>query len=253
MPAVSFVSSELADISYNGVQLLSKVQIENPNGIEIPFPKIVWKIFLDGNFFIDGIIENNQHIKPRETTIVEVPVTLNYLEVFDSFGTLKGKSQVDCKITLAVNFPIPVIGDETWNFEHEGNIPLLQEAMFTSPIMEVLKVDATTVELYVSVNVENPNVFELPEPRLNFDYKVYDTSILRRRLNSSGPLAPSSIVPVVFGLLIYYADVFRILPMVQTEREAPGQLNLSMDFPVPAFDGEPFDLQMPGILPLPGR
>jgi len=253
MPAVSFISSELTDISYNGVQLLSKVQIENPNSIEIPFPKIVWKIFLDGNFFIDGVIENNQNINSRETAIVEVPVILDYLEVFESFGPLKGRSHADCKITLAVNFPIPVFEDRIWNFEYEGDIPLLQEAMFTSPIMEVLKVDAATVELYVSVNIENPNVFELPEPRLIFDYEVYDTLIMRRRLNSSGPLAPSSVMPVVFGLLIYYKDVFQILPMVRTEREAPGQLNLSMDFPVPAFNGETFNLQIPGTLPLPGR
>ena len=253
MPVVSFISSELADISYNGVQLLSKVRIENPNGVEIPFPKIDWKIFLDGNFFIDGVIENNQNIKPRETTIVEVPVTLNYLEVFDSFGPLKGRSQVDCKITLAVNFPVPAFEDRAWNFEHEGDIPLLQEPMFASPIMEVLKGDAATVELYVSVDIENPNVFELPEPRLIFNYEVYDTLIMRRRLNSNGPLAPSSVMHVVFGLLIYYTDLFRILPMVQTEREAPGQLNLSMDFSVPAFNEDTFNLQIPGILPLPGR
>ena len=253
MPVVSLISSELDDISYNGVQLLSKVQVENPNSIEIPFPKIVWKIFLDGDFFIDGVIENNQNIKSRETAIVEVPVTLNYLEVFDSFDRLKGRSQVDCKITLAVNFPVPVIEDRTWNFEQEGKIPLLQEPGLTSPVMEVIKVDAATVELYVSVNVENPNIFELPAPRLNFDYRVYDTSILRHSLNNSGPLAPSSVVPVVFGLLIYYTDLFRILPMVRAEIEAPGQLNLSMDFPVPAFNGETFNLQIPGMLPLPGR
>jgi LEA14-like dessication related protein len=253
MPVISLSSAELTNITFNGVQLLCKVQIENPNSFEIPFPKINWRIFLDNNSFINGVIENNQRIGAGETTIIEVPIHLEYLEIFTTFSSLRGRSKADYKIALALNFPIPVIQNRTWTLEHEGELPLLQAPRFSSPIMRVVKTDSIMVELYVSVNVDNPNVFELPTPRLNFDYQVNDTSILRHRLNSRGPLASSSVTPVVFGLLVYYADLFRILPTVQTAYEVQGLLDLTIDFPVPAFSGENFNLKIPGTLPLTGR
>jgi LEA14-like dessication related protein len=253
IPVVSLSSAELMDITFNGMQLLCKVQIENPNSFEIPFPKINWRIFLNNNSFINGVIESNQRIKARETTIIEVPIHLEYLEIFKVFSSLKGRSQADYKVALALNFPIPVIQNRTWNLEHEGELPLLQAPRFSSPVMRVIKTDSTMVELYVSVNVDNPNVFELPTPRLNFDYQVNDTSILRHRLNSRGPLASSSVTPVVFGLIVYYADLFRILPTVRTSFEVQSLLDLTLDFPVPAFSGENFNLKIPGTLPLTGR
>ena len=252
MPLVSLDSSEIIDISYNGLELLYKVRIENPNSFEIPFPEIGWRFFLDGSSFIGGVIENNQNIKAGETAIAEVPVSLDYLEVFDSFESLWGRSQAEYKIEMAVDFPIPIPVIENWTctLEHEWDIPLLQAPKLISPIMEVVNVGTAAVELYVSVNAENPNVFELPTPRLIFDYKVYGTSILRHRLNSRGPIAASSDMPIVFGMLIYYADLFRILPAVRNDSEVPGQLDLSIEFPVPAFNGESFDIRIPGTLPL---
>ena len=253
IPVVSLNSAEFENISYNGVQLLCKVLVENPNGFEIPLPKIVWKIFVDDNSFIDGVIENNRRIGAREAAVVEVPVNLNYIDVFNVFTSLRGKSQINYNIALAVNFPIPVIESRVWNLEHEGVLPLPQAPRLSSPVMRVEKIDSTMVELYVSVNAENPNIFELPAPKLNFDYQVNNTSILRNRLNNKGPLAPSSVTPVVFGLVVYYTDLFRILPAIRTVNEIQSQLNLSMDFSIPAFNGETFNLQIPGTLPLTGR
>lgn len=116
--------------------------------------------------------------------------------------------------------------------------------------MRVEKINSTMVELYVEVNLENPNEIELPQPRLAFDYKVYDASIIRSRLRSEGPLAPSSVTPIIFGIVVYYRDMYRAFPELVTLKEVPTELNLSCTLEISIRDDEPSTLKVPFILPI---
>lgn len=252
-PVVSLHSVELAGINFTGAQLLCRLQVENPNGFEIPFPEVGWELFINTNSFVSGIVKNNQRISARNTTLVDVPVNLQFLEILNTFTSFKGRKDIDYKVALAVKFPIPVLGDLVWNLAPEGVIPLPQIPKLSMPSITVGKADLSMVEMVVSVNVENPNAFQLPPPKVGFDYKVNNTSILRNTHENKASLAPSSVTPVAFALGIYYADLLRIFPGLLTSNNVPSVLDLSFDFGVPAFGGDNFNLQIPGSIPMPGR
>ena len=248
-PAVSLASVELANISFNGLQLLSKVRVENPNGFEIPFPEVGWDLFINDNSFADGVIRNNQRIRARGATLVEIPVNLGYLEVFNTFASLVGRNQSDYKIALAVNIPLPVLGNRVWNFEHEGVFPLLQAPRLSMPSLRIDRMDLSGAEIVVSVNVDNPNVFALPPPRISYDLLVNRASFVQNQMEAAAPLAASSSTPVSFRTTIDYASVLRGFVGSLTAGEVPIQFNLDFDFAIPFFSGQ--SLQIPGTLPLP--
>jgi LEA14-like dessication related protein len=249
-PVVSLHSVDITSITFNGTQLLCKVQIENPNPFDIPFPEVGWEFFINANSFVNGVIRNNQRLRARDTTLVEVPVNLDYLNIFNTFSSLRDRNNADYKVALAVKFAIPVLGDKVWNLEHVGNIPMLQIPRVNSPSMRIVRTDLTMVEFAVTVNVENPNAFQLPAPKINFDYRVNNTSILRNNFENRSPLAPSSVTPLVFGIAVYYSDLFRIIPGLRTSGSATGVLDMTFDFGIPAFRNENINLQIPGNLPL---
>jgi LEA14-like dessication related protein len=246
-PVVSLHSAELADLDVlSGARLLCKVQVENPNLFAVPLPEINWELFLDANSFVKGVVKNNGQIEAKSASIIEIPVTLNYLDIFNAFAALKGKKQADYKAAFDVKSAPK--GGKVWHLEHEGELPMPLPPKTGAPVMRAEKADAAMVEWYVSVNVENPNPFELPPLKIAFNYQVENRVILKNTLPGRGRLAASSVTPVVFGLAVYYVDLFRVLPELRASTGAQSRLDITFDFGVPAFSGEDFSLHIPAVI-----
>jgi len=249
-PVVSLHSVELTNININGARLLCKVQVENRNSFEIPFPETDWEFFINSNSFISGTVKNNQRIKGRSTTIIDVPVSLDYLEVINTFRSLVGSQQIGYKVALGVNFLLPVLGDKTWQFEHEGVVPMPQLPRLSAPSMSIGSRDLTGAEIIVSMNLINPNVFDLPSPKIAYDFMINRNSFIKGAIENEGTLAASSTTPVSFRLLVNYADLLRSFVSLVTAREASTLINLECDFGIPIFNGPVIKQQIQGTLPL---
>jgi len=250
-PVVSLHSVQLASVDIlTGVQILCKVKVENPNVFTIPLPEIGWELFLNSNSFISGAVKNSRQIKAQDFSIVDIPVNLNYLDIFKAFASLKGGKQAGYKAAFDIKFPIPLLGSVVFHLEHEGEIPMPQLPKISAPVMRVEKMDLTMVEWFVSVNVENPNPFDLPQPKIAFNYQIDNRSFIQNTLTNRGQLAASSVTPVVFGLVVYYADLFRVFSNLRNSANVQSQLDITFDFGVPVFSGESFNLKIPAALPL---
>jgi len=249
-PIVSFHSAEMTKIDFNGAEFLCKIQVDNPNAFTIPFPEVGWELFLNANSFISGVFKNNQSIGARGTTLVNVPVRLNYVDVFNTFKSLMGSRQTAYKIALNTKFSIPVIGDKVWHFEYGGELPMLQLPKLSAPSMKIDSVNLTRAEILVTVNVENPNAFQLPPPKIAYEFLVNRNSFIKSSMETAGSLAASSVTPVSIRFSVNYADLYRSFQSLSNLSEVPSLLQLIPDFGVPAFNSETFRLEIPGSLPL---
>jgi LEA14-like dessication related protein len=249
-PVVSLQSVELAKITFTGVDILCKVKVENPNPIDIPFPEVSWNLFINTNAFINGVIKNDKPLKSRGATVVDVVVGLEYLGVINTFKSLKGSKQADYKIALAAKFNIPIIGERTWRFEHEGDVPIPQLPRFTMPSMKIDKLDFTKAEVLVTFNVENPNSFELPALKLNYDYQVSRNSFITSSVETTGALAAAAVTPVVIRLGVNYANLYQSFQSLRNSAEAPSLFALAGAVAIPALADDVLNLDIPGSLPL---
>ncbi|MCL2196519.1 MAG: LEA type 2 family protein [Treponema sp.] len=249
-PNVSLQSVDLTNITFNSANLLCKVAVQNVNSFELPFPQTDWRVFINSNSFLNGTLSSGSRVRARNTSVIEVPVSLDYLQVLNAFKSLKGSKDVGYKVALAVSFNFPVIGEKVFNFDYEGALPLPQLPRFSKPAITLDKRDATRAELLVSIDIENPNVFELPSPKINYDYSLNRNSFIKGVVESEAPLAPSAVTPLNFRLVVTYADLLRSFASLVTAREVSSLLNISCDFGIPIFSGETLKLELPGTLPL---
>jgi LEA14-like dessication related protein len=258
-PVFSIKSVELASIDLNGVTLLCKVNVENPNPIDIPFPEIGWNFFVNENHFLDGVITTGSKIKARKTNVVEIPVSFTYLGLFGTFQSLKNADEAAYNIVFDLKFSlgalleidIPGLQDKTWHFEHAGVIPLVKMPKLSGGSLKIEKLDFTGVELLCSVNVDNPNKFELPFPKMDYDYSLNKNSFIKTSVDQKGPLAAAAITPVNFKMSINYADLYKNVSSLKTVGAAAGLLALTTAFAIPAFENEkPSVLELPNNLPL---
>ena len=249
-PEVSLHSAELMNISLNGAQVLCKIAVLNPNSLEIPFPETAWELFINTNSFLSGTIRNENRIGKRTTTIVEVPVSFEYQGIINSIASVIGTTQADYKAALALKFYLPVFGEKIWNFSHEGKLPIPQAPKLGAATVNIDSIDLTKAELLVTVNVENPNVFEIPAPVITYNYQLNRNSFIRGRIENDKPLAPSSVTPLNFRLIVTYSDLFRSFASLMRESQVNSLLVLDLNFGIPLFDGPVYNLQIPGTLPI---
>ncbi|MCL2441579.1 MAG: LEA type 2 family protein [Treponema sp.] len=248
-PVVSLHSAELTGISFIGAQFLCKVQVQNPNSFDIPFPETDWEFFINNNSFLKGTVKNNQRIRARSTTIVDVPVSFEYVQMFNSFRSLLGSRQTGYKVALGVKIPLPILGDKVWNFEHEGTLPVLQMPQVNRPSMRMENADINRAIINVTVNVQNPNPFPIPSPKITYDYQLNRNSFIKGTIENEGLLAASASTPVVFQLIVNYADLFRSFSAMRNLFEVPSLLILTCDLGIPVFS-DILRFEVGGTLPL---
>jgi len=249
-PDISFHSASIPDITIYNAQILCKIQVKNPNAFEIPFPQTDWKIFINEKSYKDGEVKANGKIKARSTIFIDVPVKVEYLDFFKNFKPLIGSKQASYKIALAVKYSYPDLGEKVWNFDNTGDLPLPQLPSINSPTMVIEKVDFSKAEILVTVNVENPNAFEIPAPKIFYDYQLNKKSFIKGNIENETILAPSSVTPVKFRLIVNYSDLFRTFTNLGHTRETASLLVLTCDFGIPVFSGETRQFQISGVFPL---
>jgi len=249
-PVVSVNTVEFVGISFTDMELLFQLKVENPNNFEIPFPEIHWELFLNENTFLKGEIRSRGNIRARTISFIDVPVNLNFLEVFSSFSSLRGRNSADYRIAITARIPLAILRELVFNLGHEGQIPLPQVPSFSMPSMRVENSDLSGVTILVSVNVENPNIFDLPPPRLSMEYSLNNSPFFSSTMETESPLRAGSVTPIAFRFSVRFADVFLRFINLRNLREVSSQLSLSFDFATPAFLGEQFNLRIPGTLPL---
>jgi len=249
-PVISFHSASITNITISNAQILCKIQVQNPNTYEIPFPHTGWKLFINDKSYKNGEVKTDGKIKAQSTVFIDVPVKVEYLDFFKTFKPLIGSKQASYKIAIAVKYSYPDFGEKVWNFDNTGDLPLLQLPSINSPNMVIESVDHSKAQILVTLNIENPNVFEIPSPRISYDYQLNKKSFIKGIIENETPLAPSSVTPVKFRMVVNYSDLFRTFSAFSFTRETAGLLVLACDFGIPAFSGEIKRFEIPGSFPI---
>jgi LEA14-like dessication related protein len=171
-PKVSLNSVSLAGISFEGVDMIAKVNVENGNAFTIPFPEIDWELFVSDNSFLKGTIPRGASLKAGSTTVVEIPFTVPYRGLYDSVKSLANADEAVYKIALGARFPLPLLENKTFTTEFSGSLPLLKIPAFSFGGIKFNSLSLSKVEFVLNWTVENKNAFAINLDSLSYDFKV---------------------------------------------------------------------------------
>jgi len=245
-PRVSLQSADIASLSFTGAQLLCKVRVENPNAFDIPFPETGWQLFINTNSFVSGVVRNNERIGAGRSTVVEVPVNLNYLDIFNTFSSLRGSQKADYKIALALKFNLPVLGEKVWNIEHTGEFPVLHLPTIRFVNIRVKNMSLSNLEVEVNWEVENNNSFAMTVKELGYNLTVNNSNWSSARVSSAPQIGANmrTTIPVTFNInsLSIVRDITEIITRGTNVNYAlNGNFNMGAALPGLADLNTPFD------------
>jgi LEA14-like dessication related protein len=235
-PVVSLRSVELTGISFTGAELLCKVNVENPNNFNIIFPEIDWKFFINTNSFISGVLKNNEPIKSRRTTVVDIPVSVNYVDVFNTFASLRGSKSVDYKIALDVKIAFADLINKVWHLEHDGNFPVLQIPAVSFRGIDVKNISLTRLDFELNLEIENKNIFAMTVNRLSYVLAINNSQWSNGNVQNIKIAADGkAVVPISFSInsLNMISEITQIITRnTDVSYTFTGDLRLGADLPI---------------------
>jgi LEA14-like dessication related protein len=245
-PVLTFQSAEITKLNFTGLELLCKVKVENPNPITIPFPDIDWEFFVNANSFVKGQINAHQSIRARSSNIIEVPVSFNYRDVFNTFVSLRNSNQAAYKVALAAKFLLPVIGEKVWHLQHEGNFPVLHLPTVKFGSLAVKNISLTALEFELAWEVENTNTFDMSVKDLSYNLSVNNSTWTSGRVPGAPqiPAGRTTRIPINFTIngLAMVREITEIITRgTSINYTLGGNINLGAALPGLADFGTPFN------------
>jgi LEA14-like dessication related protein len=171
-PRVSFRSAELVDLTFSDADMLFVLDIENPNSFGVHMAGFDYDFKIDNATFVGGEKEDKLDINAGGTSTVELPVRLNYADLFSSFSSLLDRDESSYDITVGFSFDLPVLGRIRIPVSRKGTIPVLRVPKIRYGGLKLTGLSFTEARLELQLYMHNPNALSLNLSTLRYDLEI---------------------------------------------------------------------------------
>ncbi|CAN5483723.1 hypothetical protein BH23BAC3_BH23BAC3_05700 [soil metagenome] len=251
-PEVTFNNVSIQNITFQGVTLLFDFDVTNPNRRSVSADGYSYEFFINDESFISGRQEERIEVGRESTSRVQVPVSLTFSNVYDTFRSVLRQDSVSYKMATDVTFSLPVIGSRTVPVEAQGQLPLPRIPQIEFGGFDMKSMSFRGAEAEVTFRVRNPNAFGIVLDRADYQLQVNGNNWLDTELSDSIRVSGSGSQDVTIPVRLSSSQMgSALIEMMGGRKEfdyrLTGSARISAD--LEGFvDGQtiPFDLQ--GVL-----
>lgn len=199
-PSVRYSSMSIDDISFSDITLLFDFEVNNPNNFGVSADQYRYEFFINGKEFITGIQTENLSIAGQSKSIIQIPVSLTFSEVFNTLGSVVRQDSIAYRISSEVQFDGDRIGQQSVPVSAKGVLPVprLPQIEFTD--LSVRELSLSVAEMVASIRVKNPNTFGISLSDASYDLEVNDypwfETTIDRTINLEGSESELISIPV---------------------------------------------------------
>ena len=167
-PKLSVTDMRVSGFNFNEIELTYDITVENPNDLSVQLASYNYDFKLNEQTFLQGQQDKNTTIEASGKSTFEVPVTLNFRDVYEGIQTLANSDQAAYEFLSEVSFDLPVLGITKIPVSKKGTIPMLNSPNIRVSNLEVQSLSFTNADLLLNMEFDNPNAFGI---KINgFDY-----------------------------------------------------------------------------------
>ncbi|MDX1641422.1 MAG: LEA type 2 family protein [Balneolaceae bacterium] len=199
-PSVRYSSMTIEDISFNDVSLLFDFEVTNPNNFGVSADQYQYEFFINGNEFVTGIQNERIRIDDNSTTIIQVPVSLTFSEVFETVRSVAQQDSLAYRLSTEVLFDIAGVGNQRVPVSTSGQLPIPRLPRIQLSSFNVEELSLSGAEMVASFSIENPNPFGI-----SFENTFYNLAVngkewlnttLDRNINLQGSESELVSIPI---------------------------------------------------------
>ena len=123
-PNVDVTDVKVLGTTLTGADLLFQFRVDNPNAVSLVLDEIGYRLRLNGEPLLNGRSAQQTRIAASGRSVVELPMTIKYEDVYRVIRSLSGRQRPDYNLDADFQFNVPVLGAVTVPVSKRGEIPL---------------------------------------------------------------------------------------------------------------------------------
>lgn len=246
-PGVRLKDVRLAALSFDSADLLVDVNIENPNPlVPIALTGVDYNVKINDISFLRGDRPHELRIDPLGGTVFQIPVTLNYQNLYDTFQSLRKQDVTGYKLDCGLSFDLPGLGAVRVPLSASGELPAVKIPSIAVDGLNVKNVSMAGAEMELQLRMNNPNAFDLLLNSVDYELQVNGNpwasglGMQQARVGSKGESLIT--IPVAVDFAQIGLSVYQMLSGgEQVEYAFTGSLDLGTSLPLLQQATLPFD------------
>ncbi|WP_456443004.1 LEA type 2 family protein [Caldithrix abyssi] len=129
IPEFKVAALKLKHLGFNGADLSLSLEVDNPNAWSLDLQNLNYQFVVNGQKWIEGILQQKLQIGQKQKQRIEIPVHLNFLEMGRSlYQLLKNPAPLEYQLTgrARLNSSIKLLGSFELPLDQKGRIKLLK-------------------------------------------------------------------------------------------------------------------------------
>ncbi len=201
-PTASFAGMHLSQADLMKGTAVFDFNVSNPNPIPIRVGRITYDLKLNDRNFVSGDLDQGMRLAANGTSRLSVPITMQYLDFFDSLSQMWKARGADYALTGGF-----AVGPFTVPFKARGKFDLPKMPKLSLENVKIDKLTLSDARLSFRLKMDNPNTFQLLLKRLDYHLKLGNTSFAKASALPNGPIAANSAATMNVGFDISFAQL----------------------------------------------
>jgi len=245
-PKVKIAGTQIKKFAMDQVDLSVELEIDNPNPIAINTAGFNYEVFVNNQLFTKGEQIQKNSIAAASVSKTSFPVTLVYSELKKVFKDIKSLNEIEYEIKAQVNVDLPVVGTVPVNAADSGKLPVPKIPKISVSNIELGKMGFKTADVILTLDVENPNIFDIDITSLIYDINVagstWAKSSLKKPLELKSATRSKINIPIKLNIWNMGGSVLESLTKQKPlAYQVTGDMAVNTDLPLFSQIKLPFD------------
>jgi LEA14-like dessication related protein len=252
-PVVKIESVDFGNVSFESLDLLFNIVVENPNQLAISLSSFDYELLLNEKTFVRGDQSEGMNLEAQSTNPVQIPVSLTFRDILESVQSVAQQDSSVYQFKSGFAFTLPVIGDVRIPVQRSGTIPVVKIPSMDVVNFRINNISFTGAEAVLALRLKNPNSFSLDLRKMHYAFSIDGVDVLKGETERTLAIKESDESIIEIPVAIRFADfgqtIYRILrgdQQAQFRFTGSTTFDSSLDF----FRNIPLNFDTTGDLPL---
>lgn len=236
-PVVGVQGVRLTGMSFDALNLAFELKITNPNPISLSLAGFDYDFQIDDVSFLKGKQTKEMSIKSGGESIVDIPLSLNFNDLYSTYQSLKNQDSTKYKILCGLSFNLPVLGATRVPVSSAGMLPNLKVPEISVGSLRLNNISLNKADLELKLNVKNANNFGFLVNKLNYNFAVngatWAKGLSDKQLKVTEKGEGTIAIPISLNFIEMGSSVYKIVSGSQKlNYQLQGSVDLNSSLPL---------------------
>jgi len=171
-PSLSVDDVHITGFNFREMQLTYDIKVDNPNPVALNMLGYDYNLKVNDHSFLKGDQTKKVNIESSGQSIVQVPLTINFKELYNTVEGVANKDQSSYNFLSHLAFDLPVLGKTKIPVHKKGNIPIVKLPKVNVQNISVDNLSLNGADMNLHLQFDNPNGFGLNINQLKYNLMV---------------------------------------------------------------------------------